>query len=203
MSLIRLSPNKISSTHSNPSLGTKKRGTRRTLQITHSSEFKVPAQGQDKEAGGTSVPKHRKAQVRQASSLSEPRRPVRLVTLLSSRRLCCLDSTTALSLLPLAQTSAPSLHPQLQLQAPFRAVHGTQMIWQWQLSKTLLSSHCYPYTRSPEQVPPDDNSHIPVCLCPDYKASIFHATPLLKATWASGSVVMTGGRFLIIISQEP
>lgn len=163
----------------------------------------MPAQGQDKEAGGTSVPKHRKAQVRQASSLSEPRRPVRLVTLLSSRRLCCLDSTTALSLLPLAQTSAPSLHPQLQLQAPFRAVHGTQMIWQWQLSKTLLSSHCYPYTHSPEQVPPDDNSHTPVCLCSDYKASIFHTTPLLKATWASASVVMTGGRFLIIISQEP
>lgn len=202
---IRLSHNKTSSTHSNPSLGPKERGTRRRLQITHhsDSEFKVPAQGGDKEAAGTSVPKHRKAQVKQASSLPEPCRPDRSVTLLGSHWLCGLDSSTALPLLPLAQTSAPSLDPQLQLQASFRAVHSTQMVWQWQLPKMLWPSYCYPYTHNPEQIPTDDDAYTPVRPCPDYKASIFHATPLLKAMWASASMVMTGERFSIIMSQKP
>jgi len=173
--------------------------------MTHHSdkELKVPTQGGDKEAAETSVPKHWTVQVRHVSSLPEPCRPDRLVMLLGPHRLCCLDSSTALSLLPSAQTFALLLQPQLQLQAFFRAVHSTQTVWQWRQPKMLLSSYCYPYTCNPEQVPTDDDAHTPVCGCPDYKASIFHATPLLKAMWASASVVKTKGRFLIIISQEP
>lgn len=80
----------------------------------------MPAQGGEQEAAGT-----RKARVRQARSLAEPRRPARSVTPLGSHGLCCLDSSTALSLLPLVQTSAPSLQPQLQLQASLIRASGS------------------------------------------------------------------------------
>lgn len=138
---IPFSPNEIISPHSNPSLGPK-RGTRNRLQMTHFSDSgsKMPAQGGDKDAAGTSAPKHKKASVRQASSLPEPQYlTVTTLTHLGSHQLCSLHSSTALSLLPLAQTSVPSCPPQLQLQALFRAVHSTQMSCQWQLPKTLLS----------------------------------------------------------------
>lgn len=115
--------------------------------MTHSSESKMPAQGGDKDAAGTSAPKHKKASVRKASSLPEPRRSGRLITHLSSQ-LCSLHCSTALSLLPMAQTSVPSCHPQLHLQALFRAVHSTHMACQWQLPKTLLSSYYCSYSHN-------------------------------------------------------
>lgn len=134
-----------SSPHTATPAWTKERGRRNRLQITHcsGSESKMPAQGGDKDTAGTTAPKHKKASVRQASSLPEPQRPDRLVTHLGSYQLCSLDSSTALSLVPSAQTSVPSCHPQLQLPALFRAVHSTQMASQWQLPKTLLSSYSH------------------------------------------------------------
>lgn len=64
---IPLSPNKIIFP---PAIPAWERGTRNRLQMTHSSdsESKMPAQGEDKDAAGTSAPKHRKARGRQVSS---------------------------------------------------------------------------------------------------------------------------------------
>lgn len=142
--------------------------------MTHHShsESKMPAQGGDKDAAETNSPKHRKTRVRLASSLPEPQWPDRLVTHLGSHQLCSLDSSTALSLLPLAQTSAPSHHPQLQFQALFRAVHSTQMVWQQQLPKMLLSSYCCSYSHNTEQAPTSAMPITPaVCPYPDNKAA--------------------------------
>lgn len=107
------------------------------------------------------------------------------------------------SLLPSAQTPAPSLHPQQQLRTPFGITHSAWTLRRWHLPKTLFSSYCYHYSHNWEQVPTADNVHIHVCGCPDYTKSIFHATPLVEAVWATAPMItITVKNLPLVLSQK-